>query len=241
MYMFVPTLFISRPSKIYTKLGFWFENEPSGNPAAQPLARTKDWQRASATSRRATASAAPKQAGPAARMESTVRPRSRDALSIQRKKLSLKYFSQWQSRTARESFVPQAVALILAGSAVLTAFTAPWPSKCVPADKRSKRWSIWLPPETDSSVTGPCAQEAAAPTQDMPAALMVCTAPPLWIRAPADARTIWWTYWRGLVRLTRMAAVQDIMITNFCHFRHFPAKKLAFFWKTSVTISLCIN
>jgi hypothetical protein len=29
----IPTLSISRPSKIYPKLGFWFENNPSGNPA----------------------------------------------------------------------------------------------------------------------------------------------------------------------------------------------------------------
>jgi hypothetical protein len=28
----LPTLSISRPSKIYQKLGFWVENNPSGNP-----------------------------------------------------------------------------------------------------------------------------------------------------------------------------------------------------------------
>jgi hypothetical protein len=27
-----PTFSISKPSKIYPTLGFWFENEPSGNP-----------------------------------------------------------------------------------------------------------------------------------------------------------------------------------------------------------------
>jgi hypothetical protein len=28
----LPTLSTSRPSKIFPKLGFWFENKPSGNP-----------------------------------------------------------------------------------------------------------------------------------------------------------------------------------------------------------------
>jgi hypothetical protein len=30
----VPTLSIPRPSKIYPKWDFWFENKPSGNPDA---------------------------------------------------------------------------------------------------------------------------------------------------------------------------------------------------------------
>jgi hypothetical protein len=28
----IPTFYIPRPTKIYPKLDFWFENKPSGNP-----------------------------------------------------------------------------------------------------------------------------------------------------------------------------------------------------------------
>jgi hypothetical protein len=32
----IPTYSVARPSKIYPNLDFWFENKPSGNPAALP-------------------------------------------------------------------------------------------------------------------------------------------------------------------------------------------------------------
>jgi hypothetical protein len=34
--MYIPTSFITRPSKIYPNLDFWIENKPSGNPGLQP-------------------------------------------------------------------------------------------------------------------------------------------------------------------------------------------------------------
>jgi hypothetical protein len=36
-----PIFTIQRPSKIYPKLDFWFENKPSGNPASETNAAIK--------------------------------------------------------------------------------------------------------------------------------------------------------------------------------------------------------